>query len=190
MKKNSAALADAQVKQQLIILYRKSIDNSRLDGYVAALSDSWVLLHLVDGSVLTFNGYHAVRLKDISSFNIDEGFVGEYLRLRGMYPKKLPQIDLQDLPVLLRSVADNFSLLMIEREKVEPGIGLIGVIKKLTKRNLCLEKFNSKAKWIGTERFKLKDITAVSFGDGYVEALAWMDAHSETPTAADLQEDT
>lgn len=188
MKKIFAGLADAQAKQQLVILYRKSIDSNRLDGYVAALSDAWVLLHLVDGSVLTFNGYHAVRLKDISSFKIDQGFVGEYLRLRGMYPKGLPQIDLQDLPVLLRSVADNFPLFMIEREKVEPGIGLIGVIKKLTKRNLCLEKLNSKAKWIGTERFKLKDITAVSFGDGYVEALTWMDAHNKASTAAELQE--
>lgn len=179
MNKYYTDFAEAQSKQQLVILCRKSIDDNRIDGYIVGLSDRWILLHLVDGSVLTLNGYHAVRLKDISSFKIDAGFVGEYLRLREQYPAEAPQIDVGDLPSLLRSVSESFSLFMIEREKVEPGIGLIGVIKKLTKRNVCLEKLDSKAKWIGTEKFGLKDITSVSFGDGYTEALAWMDTYNK-----------
>ena len=174
-----ADCAEAQSKRQLVILRRKSIDDNRLDGYIVGLSKKWVLLHLVDGSVLTLNGYCAVRLKDISSFKVGAGFVDEYLQLREQYPVEAPQIDVCGLLSLLRSVSKSFSLFMIEREKVEPGIGFIGVVEKLTKRNLWLEKLDSKARWIGSEKFGLKDVTLVSFGDGYTEALAWMDVHNK-----------
>ena len=177
MKKHHAALATALAENQLVVLYRKSIDNNRLDGYIVALSDTWVLLQPVDGNILVLDGYKAVRLSDISHFKIDESFVDEYLRLRGIRSKKLPEIDVENLVLLLDSVSKNFPLFMIERERVEPGIGFVGVLEKQTKRNLSMKKFNSKAKWIDTEKFNLKDITVVNFGDGYGEALAWMDAH-------------
>lgn len=177
MKKHHAGLAEALTHNTLVVAYRKDIDEDRLDGYVVGLSDSWVLLHLVDGSVAVLNGYTAVRLTDISRFNVDEGFMDEYLRLRGMRSEKQPPIELQDLSALLLSVSKNYPLFMIHCERVEPGIGFVGQIEKLTKRNLHLKKFDSKAKWIDTEKFKLKNITRVDFGDGYGEALAWMDAH-------------
>ena len=177
MKKHHAALATALAENQLVVLYRKAIDENRLDGYVVALSDTWVLLQPVDGNRLVLDGYKAVRLSDISHWKIDESFVDEYLRLRGIRSKNLPEIDVRGLGSLLDFVSKNFPLFMIECERIEPGIGFIGVIEKLTKRNLWLKKFSSEAKWIDTEKFKLKDITIVNFGDGYVEALAWMDAH-------------
>ena len=177
MKKHSAGLAEALADNKLMVIYRKAIDAHRLDGYVVGLSDKWVLLHLVDGDVVVPNGYKAVRLADISRIKEDQGFVDEYLRLRGLYSAALPQIRLEDLPSLLRSVSESYSLFMIQCERVEPGIGLVGRIKELTKRSIHLDKIESTAEWIGVEKFKLKDVTCVDFGDGYVEALAWLDAH-------------
>ncbi len=177
MKKHYASLAEALDENKLVVLYRKGIDDNRIDGYVVGLSDAWVLLHLIDGSVVIPNGYKAVRVADISRFQVDAGFVDEYLRLRGMHSTKMPQIELKDLASLLLSVSKHYPLFMIECERVEPGIGFVGQIEKLTKRSLLLKKINSKARWINTEEFKMKNITSVDFGDGYVEALAWMDAH-------------
>jgi len=177
MKKHYAGLMEALTDNKLVVLHRKSVDDNRMHGYVVGLSDAWVLLHLIDGSVVIPNGYKALRLADVSNFKVDEDFVDEYLRLRGMYSSKVPQIELKDLHSLLLSISKNYPLFMIECERVEPGIGFVGQIEKLTKRSLFLEKIESTARWIGTEEFKLKDITSVDFGDGYVEALAWMDAH-------------
>ena len=137
------------------------------------LSNTWVLLHLIDGNVVVPNGYKAIRLAHVSQIKVDEGFVDGYLRLRGMRSESLPWIRLNDLSSLLFSVSENYPLFMIETECKEPGIGFVGRIEKLTKRNIWLEKIKSTTEWIGVEKFKLKDITCVDFGDGYVEALAW-----------------
>ena len=185
MKKHYSGLAEALAENKLSVIYRKHIDDHRLDGYIVGLSDTWVLLHLVDGNVLILDGYKAVRLSDISRFDIDNSFVHGYLRLREIRSKEIPEINLQNLPALLLSVSERFALFMFERERVEPGIGIVGRIERLTKRNLWIKKFNSKAKWIDTEKFRLKDITAVNFGDGYVEALAWMAAHHKGADAGE-----
>jgi len=177
MKKHYEGLSEAMAANKLIRLYRKSVDDDHVPGYVVGLSDRFVLLHVIDGSVFILNGYAAVRLADVSRFQVDAGFVDEYLRLRGMHSTKMPQIELKDLASLLLSVSKHYPLFMIECERVEPGIGFVGQIEKLTKRSLLLKKINSKARWINTEEFKMKNITSVDFGDGYVEALAWMDAH-------------
>ena len=179
MKKYYAEFMNALEENKLVVVYRKKVDGYRLDGYVIGLSNTWVLLHLIDGNVVVPNGYKAIRLAHVSQIKVDEGFVDGYLRLRGMRSESLPWIRLNDLSSLLFSVSENYPLFMIETECKEPGIGFVGRIEKLTKRNIWLEKIKSTTEWIGVEKFKLKDITCVDFGDGYVEALAWVDAYQQ-----------
>ena len=179
MKKHFAGLTEAIAENKLVILCRKSIDDDRLHGYVVGLSDTWVLLHFVESSMLMLDGYKAVRLGDVSHFSVDDTFIAEYMRLRGIQSKALPDVDVSNLSALLSGVSASFPLFMIERERVEPGIGIVGQIEKMNGRKLWINKFSAKAKWIGTEKFKLKDITAIDFGDHYHEALAFMDARQE-----------
>jgi len=177
MKKHFAGLTEASAENKLVILCRKPIDDDRLHGYVVGLSDTWVLLHFVKSSMLMLDGYKAVRLADVSHFSVDDTFIAEYMRLRGIQSKSLPDMDVSNLSALLSGVSASFPLFMIERERVEPGIGIVGRSEKMTRRNFWMNKFSAKAKWIGIEKFKLKDITAINFGDHYHEALAFMDAH-------------
>lgn len=179
MKKHYAEFLNALEEDKLVVIHRKKVDQNRLDGYVIGLSNTWVLLHLVDGNVVVPNGYKAIRLAHVSQIKVDRGFVDGYLRLRGVHSERLPWIQLDSLSSLLFSVSENYPLFMIETEYKEPEIGFVGRVEKLTKRNLWLKKIESTAEWIGTEKFKLKDITCIDFGDGYVEALAWMDAHQK-----------
>ena len=178
MKKHCDGLAAAMAADKLVTLYRRKINKDRLHGYIVGLSDTWVLLNAVEIDTLVLDGYVAIRLGDVSRFTTDNGFVGEYLKLSGVCPQKPSEIDMEDSASMLRSVSQAFSLFMIESEKIEPGIGFVGRLGKLTGRNLWLKKFSSKATWVETEKFKLKDITSINFGGGYVEALAWMDAHN------------
>ena len=178
-QKHYNALAAAMAENQIVKLWRASIDSDRLSGYVVGLSKTWVLLQEIDDYAFVLDGYKAVRLNDISNFQADGSFAGEYFRQRGFFPETQADLDLTELHSLLHCVSKRYAMFMIEREKAEPNIGFIGVAEGLTKRSLWMKKFSSNAKWIDTEKFKMKDITSINFGGGYVNALIWMDTQAQ-----------
>src|SRR5580693_8538561 len=85
---------------------------------------------------------------------------------------------------LLGTVTMRYSLLTIEMEKKAPGCGFIGRIRKHTARDVALEKVNMEGSRYQTERFAFKDITLVSFDDGYLNTLASLLAYEETPRSS------
>lgn len=178
-QKHYDTLESAMADREIVKVWRQSIDEDKQEGYVVGLSKTWVLLQEIEGDAFVLGGYKAVRLDDISSLKSDGSFAGEYFQRRGLFPQAQPDLDLTDLHSLLDSVSKNYAMFMIEREKEEPDIGFVGVAEGLTKRSLWMKKFSSKAKWIDTEKFKLKDITSINFGGGYVDALIWMDTHAQ-----------
>lgn len=178
-QKQYNALASAMADREIVKVWRQSIDEDKQTGYVVGLSKTWVLLQEIEGDTFVLDGYKAMRLDDISSLKADSSFAGEYFLRRGLYPQPQPDLDLADLHSLLDSVSENYAMFVIESERVEPGICFIGVAEGLTKRSLWMKKFSSNAKWIDTEKFKLKDITSINFGGGYVNALIWMDTHAQ-----------
>lgn len=179
MKKRLKGLSEAFTNGRLVRVNRKRIDEHELNGYVVGLSDDLLLMHEVDGSTLLLNGYETVRLKDVQSFREDASFVASYLPRRNIRPVVPKEIDLTGWPSLIASVARQNSLFMIETEEAEPGVGFIGRIEKLTTRILRLKKVDPKGIWITSEDFKMKDITKVSFADGYIQALEWLVAYDE-----------
>jgi hypothetical protein len=161
-------------------LDRKPIDDYLLNGFIVGMSDRLVLLHVVDGSTLILNGYAAVRLADIKRFSADDAFVYRALRLLDQKPVIPSGINLSDWRSLLTSANEKYPLIMIECEKKEPGCGLIGRVEKLTAREVRLKKIDSQARWIETESFQLRDITQVTFDNGYINALSLVAAHEAT----------
>ncbi len=177
-QKHYNALASAMADREIIKLWRQPIDKHRLEGYIVGLSHKWVVLEVIEGDPLVLDGYKAVRLADISAIKVDDSFVSEYFQRREVFPRRQPDVDLTDLHSLLHGVSKDYAMFVIECERVEPGICFIGVAEGLTKRSLWMKKFSSNTKWIDTEKFKLKDITSISFGGGYVNALIWMDTQA------------
>ncbi len=178
-QKHYNALAAAMAESQIVKLWRQPIDKHPLEGYVVGLSNKWVLLEVIEGDPLVFDGYQTVRLADITLCKMDNSFVSEYFQRREVFPRTQPKVDLTDLHSLLPGVSKDYAMFVIECERVEPGICFIGVAEGLTKRSLWMKKFSSNAKWIDTEKFKLKDITSINFGGGYVNALIWMDTQAQ-----------
>lgn len=172
MKKRLAGINEHAGKDTVIRLDRRPLDEHPLDGFVVALNDKLLLLHVVDGSTLTLNGYAVVRLADVHAFREDETFVSRALRLLDRTPLLPPEIDLADWASALISVQARYPLLMIEMEKKEPARGFVGRVTKHTAWYVELKKVNTKALWTTKERFAFKDITQVGFGDSYVNALA------------------
>ncbi len=182
-QKHYNALESAMAENQIVKLWRQPIDKYPLEGYVVGLSDKWVLLEVIEGDPLVFDGYQAVRLADITGFKTVDSFVSEYFQRREVFPRTQPEVDLTNLHSLLHGVSKDYAMFVIECERMEPGICFIGVAEGLSKRNLWMKKFSSNAKWIDTEKFKLKDITSINFGGGYVNALIWMDTNAQEAVA-------
>lgn len=178
MKKSLSGLADLVGQDVIIRVERKGIDEHRIDGFVVAVSDGLMLLHLVEGNTLLLNGYSALRLRDISSWRTDETFVPRALRLLERRPALPDGVSLTDWPSLIASAQQQFPLVMIETEKKTPGCGYIGLLVKQTKRHAVLKEVSPKGLWEENETtFASRDITQVKFGDGYIQSLAALVAH-------------
>lgn len=74
----------------------------------------------------------------------------------------------------MRSVNENFSLIMIEREKVDNEICNIGKLQKIKKKSFVLEKIDSSAEWTDTYEYKFKDLTKVGFDGFYENTLSFV----------------
>lgn len=178
MKKSLLGLADLIGQTEIVRVKRKGIDENHIDGFVIAISDSLLLLHLVDGNTLQLDGYSALRLRDISSWRMDETFIARALRLLERWPAPPDGVSLADWPSLIASTQQREPLVMIKTEKKAPGCGYIGLLVRQTKRHAVLKEVSPSGCWREEEtKFAFSDITQVMFGDGYTQTLAVLVAH-------------
>ena len=177
MSKHLNSLRECVGQRVLVRVSRKRIDENYLEGYVVAMSERLLLLQEVEGDTLTLNGYIGVRLKDITRWWVHASFMDRAMRLLGRNPFLPDGIDVDDWPAFITSGLTLFPLALIECEKVKPGCAYIGTVERLTARTLFLREIGTDAEDAGVNEYKLKDITSVKFGDGYVEALAVLVAH-------------
>ena len=78
-----------------------------------------------------------------------------------------------------KEIHQHYPLVTIHREHIDPGVCNIGRVVGITKKKFELEEIDPNGEWDErTERYRFKDITQVSFGGRYEEAL-WMYANRE-----------
>lgn len=153
-------------------IYRNHKDWDRLDGYVVGLSDDWLMIHrLSDTFVL--DGYEVIRTNDVRKVVSPPGqdFPHRALTLRGFTRQPQPEIDLTSVGNLLLSANAHEPLVTVHLEARWRDICFIRIVARVGMRRLYLKKIDSRACWIDEEKFALKDITRVSFGGGYEDAL-------------------
>jgi hypothetical protein len=166
-----SVLQEAWISESLVEVKRKRF-NSSSTGFVIDISEEWLLLHIVNGDLLQFNGYEALRLGDISSVDKKDDWVTRAKERLGLQPVLQPDVLLVDLPGLLSSVNSHFPIIGLEREKIVPDALHIGRIENLRKKSVSLRELGVDAQWYSRDiRHRLKDITRVSFGDTYMRLL-------------------
>lgn len=174
-------LEKAHRDQTLVRVRRGQLTGgSSIDGYVVSVADRWVVIQELDDSVY-FDGYSAVRLKDISSVRPDDK--AEYVeRALATLGRPEPTFSLsQDARTseVLALAAANAPLVGFHLEQYdgEPlHIGQLGRLGKKRFEMLCVE---ANGKWdLAPERWPYKEVTQVSFGGRYYSAL---EAFGETP---------
>ena len=180
-------LTSALQSGQMVRIVAKPTPDTTLDGYVVSLSETFVLLHLLDGGFhMALNGYTALPLSEIKKIRLlddDNSFADRALKVKGIFPK--PQLDLLllDFPGLLSSADAHFPLVTIHLERLNRDCCFIGRVEKLTKKSLQLQKIDASAQWAEMEKFRFEDITRIDFGGGYEEAL-WLVNQNERAAAA------
>ncbi|PYF83278.1 MULTISPECIES: hypothetical protein [Marinomonas] len=168
-------LEKARTRNNVVRIFREELDgpDSWTDGFVVDANEEMVLLQLVDDSV-RLNGYQVLFLEDISDFAHPapfNDFQKKVLSLRGEEVVD-PEVDLDDLAVMLIDISEEFGLVTLHREEVEPDSCEIGRVVRADSVTYELEEIGSDARWFDeTFEYDLYDITRIEFGGAYEEAL-------------------
>ena len=168
-------LEKARTRNNVVRIFREELDgpDSWTDGFVVDANEEMVLLQLVDDSV-RLNGYQVLFLEDISDFAHPapfNDFQKKVLSLRGEEVVD-PEVDLDDLAVMLIDISEEFGLVTLHREEIEPDSCEIGRVVRADSVTYELEEIGSDARWFDeTFEYDLYDITRIEFGGAYEEAL-------------------
>ena len=162
----------------LLHIDRKPMDNYGVSGFLVGLSETLVLLHLVDSSTLVLNGYLALRLSDISAAAPDNGFIHRFFAALNRFPIAPPFTpNLDTMGAFLASAQAHYPLVLIESEETDPDHLFIGRIVSQNAHTVRLYKVDSDGFWDEEKDFALSEITKAAAGDLYVEALALLLVH-------------
>lgn len=174
MKKEIAELKQFVGEEIVVRVDRQPLDHYPIHGFVVGISAKLLLIQVIDGSTLQLNGYSALRICDIRSWSIDKTFVYQALRLLGRHPVVPTDIELLNWSELLTYAQRKYGLVLIESENKKYGCGYIGSVVKQTTHCITLKQVNTEGQWDKTRKFAFKDITQVTFDDGYTQALSFL----------------
>lgn len=168
-------LEKARIRNNLVRIFREDLDgpDSWSDGFVVAANEEMLLLQLVDDSI-RLNGYQVLFLEDISDFVHPapfNDFQKKALELRGEEIQD-SGIELGDLSQMLLDICDQYGLVTLHREELEPDSCEIGRVLRADSITYEMEEIGSDARWFDEPyEYDLYDITRIEFGGAYEEAL-------------------
>ena len=178
-----ARLQRALDERQLVRIERSLPFSDRDVGYVVAIGAKWFLtVSVVDGG--HFNGYAAMRLRDLKKVVRDRSFAVNAWRLLNDAPPTAPAapIELGSTTGLLVSAGANLAVFGIEKQRQRRAMW-IGTLDEVHDGMLWMRELDTKARWSKRPRgYRLAKITSVSWGDRYMDALAM--SASEPPASA------
>lgn len=168
-------LEKARTRNNVVRIFREELDgpDGWTDGFVVDANEEMVLLQLVDDSV-RLNGYQVLFLEDISDFAHPAPFNDFQKKVLALRGEKVvdPEVELDDLAVLLIDISEEFGLVTLHREEIEPDSCEIGRVVRADAVTYELEEIGSDARWFDdTFEYDLYDITRIEFGGAYEDAL-------------------
>ena len=172
-KKSVLARLQRACDGQLFVSVRRWIPHSeRVDGFVLALGEKWVLLAQLDG--VSLHGWCLLRLKDIQAVFIDPDSVAtKVLQARDQWPPPAVAVSLDDAAVALSSTTEIAPLISIFVELDRPDIMWLGSVTAIDRDRVLFLEVSTLAEWHRKPRaIDLEDVTRIEFGGSYEEGLA------------------
>ncbi|MFC8719588.1 hypothetical protein [Kitasatospora sp. NPDC057198] len=144
-----------------------------VEGFVLGTNPRWTLLAPCRDVLL--DGFTAVRTPDVDRVKRagdEESLTVRALRRCGRWPVQEPEVPYGGLRELLPAASARYGLVMLEFEHRDPGAGWIGAVLGLGRRTVRLREVDTRARWHdGPSKFRLAEITRVSFAGRYDQAL-------------------
>jgi hypothetical protein len=154
---------------------RKPYDEWTLLAFVLDVNDEITLVNAIDEDAGA-TGFDVFLNKTVKSFLVyDDPEYCESLvvKLKRIRPKKHPGISIDSISDVLRTVNALFPLLIIYREKVDPGACWVGKVTDIKKKTFVMQEISPDGDWDNEPTtYKFKEITKVSFANGYENNLA------------------
>ena len=167
-------LEKACSKGDLVRLWREDIEHGSALGYIEGVGDEWFTLCFV-GPDINFDGFSCMRSVDVTEFDASHDhtdFVERALEIRGSARPVSPKIDLTSIRTILESAGQQFTLVTLHREEVDPETCWIGSVLSVDDEVVRLRAISPDAKWLDEpEVHELAEITRVDVGARYEEAL-------------------
>ena len=165
-------LQDAMRTRQLV-RFSRAFQNKWVEGYVLDVGLEFFLLARVSDGIW-FDGFACFRIAHVRDLKPAPYtlFVESALRKRRERKPKKPRVSLASLQELLISAGRAFPLVTIHREKIIPDSCGIGRVLGVNRGCVSLLGITPSATWDQVpESFRLSEITRVSFGGDYENAL-------------------
>lgn len=161
------------MEERTLVRFARRFERGCIRGYVLDIGPRFFLVGLVNDRIRP-DGFECFRIRDVRFLTADPTatFVELALKKRGYRPPKKPDVNLERTAAILESAGRDFPLLAIHRERAEPGVGSIGRVVGIRRGRAHLLEINPDATWNSQPtRYPLKEITRVSFGGDYEDAL-------------------
>ncbi|RYD71603.1 MAG: hypothetical protein EOP84_24625 [Verrucomicrobiaceae bacterium] len=168
-------LSDAMAGGELVRAERE-VATGWTYGYVVALGRQWCVLLVVGGGI-TFDGYKAIRLKDVAALTVPTpyaAFIEKALKKRKLRRPMSVVLDLSSTAELLHSANVHYPLVTVHRETVDPDVCHIGRVISTSRTSVTLHEIGPAATWDEELlSYPLSEITCITFGGLYEDAL-WL----------------
>jgi hypothetical protein len=159
--------------QRTHVRFKHRYEKSSPRGYILDIGPEFFLLAVVNDRIW-LDGFECFRIRDISKLIPDPyaDFAQAAMKKRGERISKKPRVSLKNVEELLLSANRAFPLVTIQRQKVDPDICWIGRVLGVDSGYVSLLEINPDASWDREpSQFRLSEITSVSFGADYEDAL-------------------
>jgi len=170
--RRTAQLTEA-MKTRCLMRFNSQFEECNVCGYVMDIGPQFFILAVVSDHI-RFDGFECFRVCDVRNLRPEPyaSFVETALRKRNEnFPRK-PNLSLENISQLLLTASQNFPLVTIHRERIDPEICQIGRVVGVKRGSVSLLEILPGAVWEETpENYRLRDITRISFGADYENAL-------------------
>jgi len=168
-----ADLARALDERTPIRLYRERIQPGAIHGYVVGVSRDFCLIAEV-GDAMRFDGYVAIAIEDISSFDVDPSreFVDKALALRGEELRVPASFQLEGWATIARSAAAVAPVISVNMLEDDGEVSYVGQLADIDANGVILRELDPNAAWYpDTGSYEFEAIGSIGFGSGYLDAL-------------------
>ncbi len=183
-----ARLREAQLKGELVRVWRGNLEHGSFCGYVAGSGREFFLLAVV-GDTLGFDGLYAMRHRDVTELEAPEAhaaFVTRALALRQVEIARPQGFPLDDIAQVLQAASQLGPVLGVHVDSEEEAeVCYIGRLVGVEDDGFNLQELSPDAQWLSEPSyFAWGEVSTVSFREPYGLALAEV-----AGTAPPLQQD-